>query len=339
MTPKNLVELLKVAIPKKRNILIVGSPGLGKTDIVTDVCKELGVELIISHPVVSDPTDYKGLPFLTKENGIEEAKFLPFSDLKDLITANKPTVFFLDDLGQAPASVQAAAMQLLLARRINGHIVSPNVSFIAASNRRQDKAGVQGILEPVKSRFASIIELEASLKDWCEWAIQHNMPPELIAFVRFRENNNQSILCNFNPSLDMSNSPCPRTIANVGIWMNDKIPPHLEFEVFKGAAGEAFATEFTSFLRISRSLPDPDEVIANPNKAEIPSKPDVMFALLGAIAYRADEKNMDNIVTFANRLPSEFSVLLIKDCITKNVKLAKTNAFVNWSVKHGNLIL
>ena len=66
---------------------------------------------------------------------------------------------FLDDLGQAPMSVQAAAMQLILARRINGFKISDKVIFMAATNRREDKAGVTGILEPVKSRFAWIVEL------------------------------------------------------------------------------------------------------------------------------------------------------------------------------------
>ena len=91
------------------------------------------------------------MPFVTDG----QAEFLPFGDLRALIQADKDTVFFLDDLGQAPPTVQAAAMQLILARRINGHHVSDSVTFIAATNRKQDKAGVSGILEPVKSRFAT----------------------------------------------------------------------------------------------------------------------------------------------------------------------------------------
>jgi len=343
MRPKHLTELLKIAIPAKRNILITGAPGVGKTDITLEACKQLDAKLIISHPVVSDPTDYKGLPFVVKTTTYEEqeAKFLPFSDLKELIKADSLTVFFLDDLGQAPASVQAAVMQLLLSRRINDHVVSPHVAFIAATNRRQDKAGVQGILEPVKSRFASIIELTPDFQDWCEWAIKVGLPMELVSFIRFRENNNQPILYNFNPTLDMTNSPCPRTVANVGYWMLSNLPSYLEYEVFAGAAGEGFATEFMAFLKIYRNLPDPDEVIANPETFKLPDankEPSVMFALLGAIAHRANTGNFDNIVKIANRLPTEFSVMLVKDCVMKDVKLAQSKALVDWSIKHANLV-
>jgi hypothetical protein len=337
--PKELSLLVKTAIPKKRNLLIVSGPGCGKTDIILQACEDLGVKIIISHPVVSDPTDYKGLPFIVKtKSGEEEAKFLPFSDLKGLIDADSPTVFFLDDMGQAPASVQAAAMQLLLARRINDHVISDHVSFIAASNRRQDKAGVQGILEPVKSRFATIVELVPNVEDWTNWAMKKNIPLELIQFIRFREHNNQSILYSFKASADMTNSPCPRTVANVGFWMNDGLPKELEPAVFAGAAGETFATEFMAFLKIFRNLPDPDGVIANPEKATIPHEPSVMFALLGAIAYRCTTENFGNIIKFGNRVPAEYAVMLVRDCVVKDSKLAATKAFTAWALSHKDLI-
>jgi MoxR-like ATPase len=167
MRASELNKFLLFSIANKFPVLITGKPAIGKSDIIEQSCAEAKAELIISHPVVSDPTDFKGLPFAS--NG--EAHFLPFGDLKKLIDAKKSTVFFLDDLGQAPAAVQASVMQLLLSRRINGFQVSEHVTFIAATNRREDKAGVTGMLEPVKSRFASIVELEVDTNDWCKWAL------------------------------------------------------------------------------------------------------------------------------------------------------------------------
>lgn len=143
MKPSQLAALLAKTIPGKRPVLIKGAPGIGKTDVVTQACQAAGADLVISHPVVSDPIDYKGLPALADGR----AEFLPFGELRTLIEANSLTVFFLDDLGQAPPTVQAAAMQLILARRINGHLVSEQVCFVAATNRKQDKAGVTGDLE------------------------------------------------------------------------------------------------------------------------------------------------------------------------------------------------
>lgn len=184
MKPSQLSRLLTAAIPAGLPVLIKGAPGVGKSAIVEQAAAEVGADMILSHPAVSDPTDAKGLPWVGKDG--ESATFLPFGELAQAIKADRPTVWFLDDLGQAPPAVQASYMQLLLARRVNGHKLPDCVTFVAATNRRTDRAGVSGILEPVKSRFAAIVELEADLDEWCKWAIAQELPPELIAFLRFQ---------------------------------------------------------------------------------------------------------------------------------------------------------
>ena len=333
MRPKQLNQAIKFAIKNKYPLLIKGSPGIGKTQILTQACLETGTELIVSHPVVSDPTDYKGLPFPTKDG--TEATFLPFGDLLKLINADKPTVFFLDDIGQASSSVQASLMHLLLARRINGHAVSEHVVFLAATNRRQDRAAVQGILEPVKSRFAAILELEVNVDDWVDWAIENNMPVELIAFIRFRPN----LLHDFKPTADIINTPNPRTVAAVGMMMNAGLPKDTEYEMISGAAGEGFAAEFLGFLKIYRDLPDIEKLIADPENAIVPDEPSVLFAVCGALSAKGNKKNLSNIIKFTDRLPGEFQVLLIKDAIKRNKSLSNTKEFSAWAIKHADVIL
>ena len=152
MKPSQLSEILKVAITNKLTLLIKGAPGIGKTDIVKMICNLIAARLIMTHPVVSDPTDIKGLPFIvTQVDGKQVAEFLPIGHMRLLIDADELTVVFFDDLGQAPPSVQAAVMQLLLERRINGHKVSDNVVFVAATNDRSHKAHVQACSNPSKA--------------------------------------------------------------------------------------------------------------------------------------------------------------------------------------------
>jgi len=333
MRAKQLNEAIKFAISNKYPILIKGSPGIGKTQIVTQACMEISADLIVSHPVVSDPTDYKGLPFPTKDG--TEATFLPFGDLLKLINADKLTVFLLDDIGQASSSVQSALMHLLLARRINGHAISDHVVFLAATNRRQDRAAVQGILEPVKSRFAAILELEVNVDDWVDWAIENDMPVELIAFIRFRPN----LLHDFKPTADIINTPNPRTVAAVGMMMNAGLPKDTEYEMISGAAGEGFAAEFLGFLKIYRDLPDIEKLIADPESADVPDEPSTLFAICGALSNKASKKNFANIVKFTDRLPAEFQVLLIKDAIKRNKALSNTAVFSAWAIKHSDVIL
>jgi hypothetical protein len=331
MKPSELAVFLEYTLNAKLPILIKGAPGVGKTDIIKQATSKAKAELIISHPVVSDPTDYKGLPFVVKN----EAKFLPFGDLSLLIKADKPTVYFMDDLGQAPPAVQAAAMQLILERRINGHMVSSQVTFLAATNRKSDRAGVSGILEPVKSRFASIVELEPDVDEWCQWAISSRLPAEIISFIRFRP----ALLFDFKASTNMTNSPCPRTIHNIAKLMLADIPKELQYDAFTGAAGEGFARELIAFLEVYQHLPDPMMVIADPDSADVPNDPATLYALSGALAKKADKQSMKAIVTYAERMPVEFSVLLITDSVNHNSSIKETRAFIEWSSSNSSILM
>jgi hypothetical protein len=330
---KQLAVLLEKAIKHRKPVLITGSPGVGKSDVVMQAAAAAKAELIISHPVVSEPVDYKGLPWV--KEGAEEATFLPFGDLAALIKAKKPTVYFLDDLGQAPKTVQAAAMQLLLARRINGHKVADCVTFIAATNRKQDKAGVEGILEPVKSRFTFIVELQSDVDSWTEWALEHDVPTELVAFIRFRP----ALLHDFKPAADITNSPCPRTVVNAGEVLKLDLPEDLEYEALCGAAGIGFATELVAFLKIVRQLPSPDAVLMQPDTAVVPTGPATLYALCGALARKASEQTSNNLFRYANRLPDEFSVLLAKDSLKREPKIVNSRGYIVWASKHKDVLV
>lgn len=327
MKPSELSVFLSHAIKARLPILITGAPGIGKSDIVAQAAAAAGAELILSHPAVADPTDAKGLPWVAA--GGDSATFLPFGELARAIKATEPTVWFLDDLGQAPPSVQASFMQLLLARRVNGHTLPDCVTFVAATNRRTDKAAVSGILEPVKSRFAAIVELDTHVDEWCLWALNTGwMPAEVVAFIRFRPD----LLMAFKPSADLTNSPVPRTWAHAGRLVNLQLPAELELAALAGAIGEGAAVEFLSFLRLLRELPNIDGILLNPDKGKIPTKPAVLYAVTTALGMKATAANFDRIAVYINRLMrdghGEFAALLARDASNRCPEIQETTSFI-----------
>lgn len=324
MKPSELLDYLVFSIENNFPVMITGAPGIGKSDIVEQACDIAKVRLLTSHPVVADPTDYKGLPFPNKDG--TAADFLPYGDLDKLVKATEKTVFFLDDLGQASTSVQAACMQLVLARRINGHKISDDVIFFAATNRKQDKAGVTGIIEPVKSRF-NIQELTINVKDWSKWAYNNNMPHELIAFINFQPN----LLLQHQPTTDISNSSCPRTIATVGRNQTLNCPQHLFYDCCKGSAGEAFARQYIAFLKLFDKLPTVDSILLNPTSAKIPPTLDSQYAFIVALARRMTDTTIVPICEYLKRLTPELSVCCMKMATARDNTLQETQEFAKWA--------
>ncbi len=324
--PTELYALVRAAIAARLPVLVTGAPGLGKSQIVEAAAAAEGADMILSHPAVADPTDAKGLPWPSPEGDC--ATFLPFGELARALKATKPTVWFLDDLGQAPPSVQASFMQLLLARRVNGHALPDCVTFVAATNRRTDRAGVSGILEPVKSRFAFIVELTAHIDDWCAWAFGHGIPPELIAFLRFRT----ELLCDFKASADLTNSPLPRTWAHAARILALGLPRGIEQAALCGAVGEGAAVEFSAFRRFFAEMPNIDEILRDPDRVAVPDRPETLYAIVTALGMRATTANFPKVGRYAERLVAakhgEFAALLLRDIVARDAGVMQSPTFV-----------
>lgn len=340
MTPTQLTKLLAHAFRHRRKILVKGEPGIGKSDIIESAVERAEADLVMMHPAVSDPTDFKGMPALVTEgtagdsaadsegmsaSPIHLAEFLPFGDLRKLLEASSLTVCFMDDIGQAPHAVQAALMQLIQARCINGHKISDHVVFCGATNDSDQMAGVSSLLEPVKSRFDSIVELKASIKDWKKWALgKGNMPPALIAFLELRPD----LLSAFKATTALTNSPTPRTAAAVGKWINQGVT---DYEVIAGSAGEEFAAELIGFLKIYQSMPDIDEITNRPDSARLPDSPACHFAVCSALTHYANRTNFPAFHTYIKRCGKEWELRTMRSIIVKHKKLAETPTFIQWA--------
>lgn len=355
MKPNKLSEKLIQLVKCKEPVLLVGLPGLGKTDVVESVAKVSNHDVVTFHPVVDDPTNYKGLPCEVEGN----AEFLPYAQLRKLVEADSPTIAFFDDLGQASQSVQGALMQLFLSRKVNEHKISDQVTFIAATNSRKDRAGVKGLIKPLLSRFTTIIKVEHDVDDWCKWAAQNGMPPSLISFIRFRPQK----LMEFDPNFvdsngeDMVNQPSPRTVAACGRLVNAGIE---DYEILSGCVGESFASEYKGFIKIVRDLGDMPKRIATGRIVDCPSAPDVLYALCGSLAHFAgnglsndlskdypdgaitqgDKKLLSssggywsNIAQWGKgNLPEEFQILLLKEVEGMyQDRIWNTTEYVEWS--------
>jgi len=328
MKPSQVKRTLLRCVKANLPVLLKGAPGVGKTDICSQVAEELEMNFIPIIPVICDPTDAKGVP---ARNGDGKWEWHLIGDARRIIEAKEPTMVLIDDLGQAPTMVQAAFMQWILLRRIGEHPIPDCVYILSATNRREDRAGVTGILEPVKSRFATIIEMEPDEGDWAEWAFAHEMPGKLIAFGHFRP----ALLTDFQPTADIKNGPCPRTFANAGKLINAGIE---DMETISGAVGEGCAVEMLGFFKYWQQLPNLDAVIADPDKADVPREPAALYAIVTGLVEKVTKNNIERIFRYGKKLPKDFQILLGRDCIRRDKTIQTTKAFVKWAVDNKDVL-
>jgi len=167
--------------------------------------------------------------------------------------------------------------------------------------------------------------------DWATWALEHEMPTDLVAFVKYKPD----LIAEAVPSRDIEKVPTPRACEALGHLINMGVT---QAEAMGGAVGPGFAGLYRAFRDVWHSLPSIESIIRNPKDAIVPDKdrPDVLYALAASLAYKVKVTTMKPVVTYLNRIPDEYSVLCMKDMMLRpeSKKLQATKAYSEWVLEH-----
>ncbi len=280
MKPSHVYEAILALIPQQVPLHIWGAPGVGKSQIVASVARQLGYEFLDVRASQLDPVDWRGIPHVDAgETTWATPRFLPKQGVG---------LMFLDELTCAPQMTQAACYQLVLDRRLGEYSLPPGWVVIAAGNRAEDRGVHFAMPRPLRNRFVHL-DLDTDVQEWCRWAIQAHVRPEIIAFLRFKPD-----LLHQPGSPDANAWPTPRSwemasrVLAGGAQRQQAVQaighlPDIEFDLLAGTIGEAAAGEFSAFLRLYRQLPSIDEIFLNPEHAPVPTEPSTQYAVATAI--------------------------------------------------------
>lgn len=315
----------------KRPLYIEGPPGGGKTQAQAQVAAELGIGFVLI-PGPTMAVEDLAMPVVDIKRGtvhfaLDDKLPVEGSDCPD------EGILCIDELPQSPTDIQKGCAHLMQEREYKGQRLKEGWFITATGNRQTDRAGASRILSHLSNRMTRI-KVDPDLDTWCNWYIeQDECKVELLSFLRFRPN----LLLDFDPNRDIN--PTPRAwVEGVGRSIGT-IPGDAELEAFSGDVGEGAAAEFLSFLRIYRQLPNPDAVLLNPDKHAVPEDSATLYALSGALAQRATRDNFDRVMTYAKRMPPEFSVIIVRDAMSRCPAICETRAFIQWSQKEGAALL
>lgn len=328
MKPSQVEQALRIAIHARRPAMVWGPPGVGKSDVVAGTAAAIGREVRDMRLSLCDPTDLKGFPSPDKKTGTTH--WLPSDELPT--AKDKPGILFLDEVNAAPQAVQAAAYQLMLNRKIGNYELPEGWDIVAAGNRDSDRGATHRMPAPLSNRLIHL-DFEVNLDDWSKWAIGHGIKTEVLGFLRFRPN----LLHAFDPN--QRAFPTPRSWQFVSELLTQGMPGDIQYEMLKGTVGEGAAAELEGFLRTYQNMPNPDAILLAPDSVEVPEEPATLYALSTALGARASAQNIGNLMKFVDRMPVEFNIVTIRDAFRHNAAIASTRSFLDWSVKHSDVLI
>lgn len=329
LSPENAKKVLTHCMQEREPVMLWGPPGVGKSSIVQQAAAKLKREVRDIRASQLDPVDLRGLPSIDKDGNTtwHTPQFFPKN-------ADSTAIIFFDELPQAEKQTLNASLQAIHDRRIGEYRYPEGVSVVAAGNRVQDGTHSQKLSKAVASRFVTHIEVEHSLDDFINFGLEHGIHPSILAFVRHRPD----LLMDFDPRADSNSFPCPRTWHKLSAFLG-KLEPEIEMAFIAGSVGEGAGAEFTSFLKLSRSLPDLDEIVRSPDTIDVPRDPATLYALCGSMAHMVKKDNADRVFRFMRRISTEFQAVWIRDAVRVTPSITDTKEFGQWAVENGDLLL
>jgi ATPase family associated with various cellular activities (AAA) len=291
--PKGAKKSLRKAFNSQRPIFIWGPPGIGKSDIIKQLGAELGAHVIDVRLSLWEPTDIKGIPYFDSNEGT--MRWAPPSELpsKEFAQNHKQIILFMDELNSAAPSVQAAAYQLVLNRKVGTYELPDNVVMVAAGNRETDKGVSYRMPSPLANRFIHL-EMTVDWDDYFEWAVENQIHQDVVGFLTFSKKD----LYDFDPKSSSRSFATPRSWSFVSeLLTDDDVDTETLTDLVSGSVGEGLAIKFMAHRKVASKMPNPADILSGKIKKMESKEISAMYSLTVSLCYElkdACEKNAKN---------------------------------------------
>lgn len=316
--PSEWKDFIKLCLKADIPTMTWGASGIGKSDGLRQIADEEGFDGVIDIRLsVTDPTDLKGVPVPDMQENV--VRWLRDNRLPTDPKAK--SIILLDEINSGTPIEQAMAYQFVLDRAIGDYTLPDGCRIVCAGNRVSDRGVVNTMPAPLRNRMVHV-ELTPDVEDWAAWATKHSIIPELVAFIRFK----QDQLHHFEP--EFTAFPSPRSLSMLSDLMKQRPSQNMEYKLIEGCCGRGFAIEFVGFLKVFRSLPNVQKIATEPQSVEVPNDPCTLYAMASSVARMATAGNMDNVMAYTKRLGREFQLLILTDIATRDSKLVKNAEYI-----------
>ena len=325
VSPNGAKNSIKHALKKQRPIFLWGPPGIGKSDIVQQVNDTFANSHLIDIRLsLWEPTDIKGIPYFDSNSGTMVWGAPSELPSEEFAAQFDHIILFLDEMNSAAPSVQAAAYQLILNRRVGTYKLPDNVSVVAAGNREADKGVTYRMPAPLANRFIHL-ELAVNFGDWFNWAVapENNINTDVVGYLTFAKKD----LYDFDPKSSTRSFATPRTWSFVSELLDDDLDENTTTDLVAGAVGEGLALKFMAHRKVASSMPNPSDILAGKVSEMKTNEISAMYSLTVSLCYelkeacdKGDKKFDDKVNNFLRFAMDNFDTELV----VMGIKLALT---------------
>ena len=192
----------EIAIERQRPILLMGPPGIGKTAIMEQVAKELGINLVsytITHhtrqsaiglPFISQK-EYDGREYSVTEYTMSEIIASVYEQIEK--SGIHEGILFLDEINCVSETLAPTMLQFLQCKKFGNHKVPDGFVIVTAGNPPEYNKSVRDFdivtLDRVKRIF-----IEEDYNAWREYAYKADIHGSIMSYLEIKKKNFYNIV-------------------------------------------------------------------------------------------------------------------------------------------------
>lgn len=187
----------KIPSVRQRPILMIGPPGIGKTQIMEQIAEECKVGLVsytITHhtrqsavglPMITQET-YEGKTYSVTEYTMSEIIASVYRCIRD--EEKKEGILFIDEINCVSETLTPAMLQFLQCKTFGNRAVPQGWIIVAAGNPPEYNKSVRDFDMVTLDRVRSI-EVEADLDIWMNYAAEKHIHGVILSYLQLRKKN------------------------------------------------------------------------------------------------------------------------------------------------------
>lgn len=179
---------------RQRPILLMGPPGIGKTQIMEQIARECKIGLVAYTITHHTRQSAVGLPFIREKNFGGKTFSVTEYTMSEIIasvyekmeqTGLSEGILFIDEINCVSETLAPAMLQFLQCKTFGNQKVPEGWLIVAAGNPPEYNKSVREFDTVTLDRL-KMIEVEADYKVWREYAYQAGIYPAILSYLEIR---------------------------------------------------------------------------------------------------------------------------------------------------------
>lgn len=346
LTLKQASQLI-LATPENR-YLLQGEPGIGKSSLLKSLSASLPNHEVSYIDVPNMDLGDIAMPVINHET--KTTAYYPNTRFK--VHTGKPVITMLDEFTKGAEPVKNMLHPLLEVAnpRLGDVSVHPESIIFLTGNLGSDGVG-DSLKAHSRNRIIPIVVSKPDADQWIEWAINNDIAPEVIAWVKqfphalasYTDPSQADNPYIYNPKKMQTAFVSPRSLERVSniVKIRSQIDTDTLICGMSGAVGESASRDMQAYIDYADQLPVWESVIKDPKTAKVPETAGACAIIVfGAIA-KIDKTTITPFMTYLERFEPEwqacFAINVAKSPQKQSVAFSSAK-FADWVQKNEDLL-